>query len=209
MINLLIVDDHLVVRKGLHLLLGPKYGIQIIGEAASGVEAIQKFKQLQPDVVLMDIKMPEMDGITATQEIINLQKNANILALTSFTEPDQINAIINAGALGYILKDSDAEELINAIQQVAKGNLFIPKELARNFTSSQRTPTKNNNKYQFTEREKDVLSCLASGLTNKQIAEKLFIGEVTARFHVSNIIKKMGVNNRAQVIAKVLEEKLI
>lgn len=209
MIKLLIVDDHLVVRKGLQLLLTAKYGVDIVGEACNGLEAVEMAKQLKPDVILMDIKMPKMDGVTATKEIITHQPHANILALTSFTEPDQVNAIIQAGALGYILKDSSTEELVNAIQQVAQGNLFIPKEMARSFSPNMQPASPPKNKYPLTEREIDVLRYLVSGLTNKQIAEKLFFSEVTARFHVSNIIRKLGVHNRAQVIAKALEEKLV
>jgi NarL family two-component system response regulator LiaR len=209
MINLLIVDDHLVVRRGLELLLKPNYGVTILSEASNGLEAIEKTNQYKPDVILMDIKMPKMDGIEATREIIKLHPNARILALTSFTEPDQVNAVIQAGALGYILKDSSAEELINAIHQVADGNLFVPKELADSFRHFQQKIQPEKNKYVLTEREKDVLTLLVSGLTNKEIANKLFLSDVTARFHVSNIIHKLGVKNRGQVIKKALEEKLV
>ncbi|MAT41451.1 MAG: DNA-binding response regulator [Anaerolineaceae bacterium] len=209
MIKLLIVDDHLVVRRGLELLLKPNHGVTIISEASNGLEAIEKTNQHKPDVILMDLKMPKMDGIEATREIIKLHPNARILALTSFTEPDQVNAVIQAGALGYILKDSSAEELINAIHQVADGNLFVPKELANSFRHFQKNVSVDKNNYDLTEREKDVLNLLVSGLTNKEIAEKLFLSDVTARFHVSNIIHKLGVKNRGQVIKKALEEKLI
>lgn len=209
MIKLLIVDDHLVVRRGLELLLKPNHGVTIISEASNGLEAIEKTNQHKPDVILMDLKMPKMDGIEATREIIKLHPNARILALTSFTEPDQVNAVIQAGALGYILKDSSAEELINAIHLVADGNLFVPKELANSFRHFQKNVSIEKNSYDLTEREKDVLNLLVSGLTNKEIAEKLFLSDVTARFHVSNIIHKLGVKNRGQVIKKALEEKLI
>ena len=209
MIKLLIVDDHLVVRRGLELLLKPNHGVTIISEASNGLEAIEKTNQHKPDVILMDLKMPKMDAIEATREIIKLHPNARILALTSFTEPDQVNAVMQAGALGYILKDPSAEELINATQQVADGNLFVPKELANSFRHFQKNVSIEKNNYDLTEREKDVLNLLVSGLTNKEIAEKLFLSDVTARFHVSNIIHKLGVKNRGQVIKKALEEKLI
>ena len=135
MIKVLVVDDHFVVRRGLELLLKPKYGIEIIAEASNGLEAIERTKQYNPDVILMDIKMPKLNGIQATSEIIKLFPDSKILALTSFTEPEQVNAIIQAGALGYLLKDSQTEELIEAITQVSKGNLFIPKEIARSFAN--------------------------------------------------------------------------
>ena len=207
MINLLVVDDHLVVRRGLELLLKPKHGVQIIAEAHNGLEAIERVKQYKPDVILMDIKMPKMNGIEAAQIITSEYPESRILALTSFTEPEQVNAIIQAGALGYILKDSTAEELINAIHQVAAGNLFIPKEMARSFFAQEQPSPKKAIK--LTDREQEVLALLVTGQTNKEIAEALYLSEVTARFHVSNIIHKLGVKNRGQVLKQALEEHLV
>ena len=211
-IRLLIADDHLVVRKGLRLLLTPKYGVEIVAEAENGLEAVQLCQQLNPDVCLLDLKMPVLDGLSAARQILSAQPLAAILILTSASEPDQVSQAIEMGVLGYILKDSSAEELIEAIQQVAAGKIFLPKELARNLRAQHKTgatPTASAYTYQLTEREMDVLKLVSQGFTNKQIASHLYLGEVTARFHMSNLMRKLGVKNRGQVIAKALEEHLI
>jgi DNA-binding NarL/FixJ family response regulator len=213
-IKILVVDDHIVVRRGLELLLTPKYGIEIVGEAINGLDAIEKTEQLLPDVILMDVKMPQMNGIEATERIHNHYPAIKILALTSYSEQDQIARIIKAGALGYILKDSSPEELIEAINQVASGNLFVSKQVANEFVTQLsddegKTEKSSLDVYNLTPRETEVFHLLVKGHTNKQIAQELVLSEVTARFHVSNILHKFNVKNRSHLIASAVDKRLI
>jgi len=206
MIRVLVVDDHFVVRQGLVTLLVPRNGMQVIGEAATGREAIRQARMLQPDVILMDLIMPEMEGVEAITLIKQENPSARILVLTSFGEAKQVTAAIQAGAMGYLLKDSSPDDLLNAIRGVYRGNLVLPQALAVELIHSKPTLAIPD---QLTERETDVLQLLALGQSNKEIAGNLNISTTTVRSHISNIFMKLSVSNRTQAVLVAQERHLI
>jgi NarL family two-component system response regulator LiaR len=195
LIRVLIADDHFVVRQGLATLLVARNGMEVVGEAANGREAVELAQALQPDVILMDLAMPELDGSEAILLIKAQNPAARILVLTSFGEKEKVTATIRAGALGYLLKDSSPDDLFYAIRSVHRGNLFIPEDLARDLMQPQ-TPTPTG--VQFTERELDVLRLLVQGKSNPEIGKILFISPTTVRSHVTSILTKLNVANRTQ-----------
>jgi NarL family two-component system response regulator LiaR len=195
LIRVLIADDHFVVRQGLCALLVARNGMEVVGEAANGREAVELAQALQPDVILMDLAMPELDGSEAILLIKAQNPAARILVLTSFGEKEKVTATIRAGALGYLLKDSSPDDLFYAIRSVHRGNLFIPEDLARDLMQPQ-TPTPTG--VQFTERELDVLRLLVQGKSNPEIGKILFISPTTVRSHVTSILTKLNVANRTQ-----------
>lgn len=198
-IRILIVDDHAVVRQGLAAMLTPRYGLQIIGEAANGRTAVELARTLRPDVITMDLQMPEMDGIEATLAIRREDTDVPILVLTSFNEDGQAAAIMAAGASGYILKDSSADELIQAIRSVHSGHLVLSRPVMQVMaTPSQNKTAADETPDALTPRELDVLRGIADGLTNQGIALHLGIGATTVRSHVSSVLAKLGASNRAQ-----------
>jgi NarL family two-component system response regulator LiaR len=208
-IRVLIADDHAIVRKGLQALLATEPGIKVVGEATNGVQAIAEANQLCPDVILMDLVMPELDGIAAIQHINARQPNIRILVLTSFATDDKIFPAIKAGALGYLLKDTDPHELVQAIRQVHQGESSLHPLVARKVLeelsqSSQQPP----NTTPLTEREEAVLRLVAQGQSNRQIAEALTIRETTVRTHVSRILSKLHVASRTQAALYALREGL-
>lgn len=206
LIRILIADDHFVVRQGLATLLVPRNGMQVVGEAANGREAVEQARTLQPDVILMDMLMPEMDGPGAITLIKQENPNARILVLTSFGERDQVSVAIRAGALGYLLKDSTPDDLFHAIRSVYRGNLVIPQALAIELMQPQPAEAMPG---QLTERETDVLRMLARGQSNKEIARNLNISTTTVRSHVSNILMKLNVSNRTQAVLVAQEHHLL
>lgn len=210
-IQILIVDDQAIVRKGIKALLATEAHLQVIGEAENGKVAIEKIARLQPDVILMDLQMPEMNGIEAIQHIIAQQASARILVLTSFASDDMLFPAIKAGALGYLLKDSSPEELIQAIQQVYRGESSLHPAIARKVLqelSRPPAPEKPPTVEPLTERELDVLRLVAKGLGNQQIAEQLVISEATVRTHVSNILSKLHLASRTQAALYALQKGL-
>ncbi len=206
LIRILIADDHFVVRQGLAALLAPRNGMEVVGEAATGREAVDRARVLQPDVILMDMMMPEMDGPEAIALIKQENPAARILVLTSFGESKQISAAIQAGALGYLLKDSSPDDLLHAIQSVYRGNLVLPQDLALKLMQPQPAAAALD---QLTERETDVLRLLAKGQSNQEIAAALNIGMTTVRSHVSNILMKLNVSNRTQAALVAQERQLL
>ena len=206
LIRILIADDHFVVRQGLATLLVPRNGMQVVGEAANGREAVEQARKLQPDVILMDMLMPEMDGPGAITLIKQENPNARILVLTSFGERDQVSVAIRAGALGYLLKDSTPDDLFHAIRSVYRGNLVLPQALATELMQPQPIAAASG---QITERETDVLRMLARGQSNKEIARNLNISTTTVRSHVSNILMKLNVSNRTQAVLVAQEHHLL
>ena len=206
LIRILIADDHFVVRQGLAALLVPRNGMQVVGEAATGREAVDRARYLQPDVILMDMMMPEMDGPEAIALIKQENPAARILVLTSFGESKQISAAIQAGALGYLLKDSSPDDLLHAIHSVYRGNLVLPQDLALKLMQPQPAAGDLD---QLTERETDVLRLLAKGQSNQEIAATLNIGMTTVRSHVSNILMKLNVSNRTQAALVAQERRLL
>lgn len=208
-IRILIADDHAVVREGLHALIDGKPDLELVGEAANGEEAVSKTRSLQPDVILMDLMMPLKTGIEAIQEIRQENPQARILVLTSFAEEDQIFAAIKSGALGYLLKDSSPQELIEAIRCVYRGESSLHPLVARKLILGLGKDEKPEaDDAGLTEREVEILKLVARGLSNLAIAQKLFIGEGTVRFHVSNILSKLRLENRIQAALYALREGL-
>jgi len=206
LIRVLIADDHFVVRQGLTALLSPRNGMQVVGEAANGREAVDLARRLQPDVILMDMIMPEMDGPEAIALIKQENPKARILVLTSFGEGKQISTAVQAGALGYLLKDSSPDDLLHAIRSVHRGNLVLPQDLAVKLMQPQPAVAALD---QLTERETDVLRLLAQGQSNQEIARSLNISATTVRSHVSNILMKLGVSNRTQAALVSRERALL
>jgi len=206
LIRILIADDHYVVRKGLATLLVPRNGTEVVGEAATGREAVELARALQPDVILMDMIMPEMDGPEAIACIKQENPNARILVITSFGDSKQVSAAIQAGALGYLLKDASPDDLLHAIRTVYRGNLVVPQDLAVKLMQPQPAAPALD---QLTERETDVLRLLAQGQSNQEIARNLHISTTTVRSHVSSILMKLGVSNRTQAVLVAQERKLL
>jgi len=198
-IRVLIVDDHTVVREGLSSLLSSKrYAIDVVGEAADGVEAVVKARRLRPDVILMDMVMPRMDGLQAIREIRSEQPDARILILTSFDDDAVIMEALKAGALGYMRKDATADELVQAIRSTHLGRSSLPPEMAQRLMKIDSESRKPHPDDRLTRREQEVLSYLQKGYSNRDIAKALNISPTTVRTHVSNILRKLGVSNRTQ-----------
>lgn len=195
-IRVLIVDDHSVVRQGLRMFLGSDPELEVVGEARDGAEAISLTRQLQPDVVLMDLLMPGMDGIAATRVIRRDLPDAEVVALTSVLEDVAVIDAMRAGAIGYLLKDTDAHELRRAIKAAAVGQVQLSPQAAARLLREVRTPEKSAEP--LTGREIEVLRLLAQGKSNKEIAGTLNIAEQTTKTHVSHILDKLGVPSRTQ-----------
>ncbi len=208
-IRVLVVDDHFVVRKGICSLLATEDDITVVGEAHNGAEAVEEAARLQPDVILMDLVMPQMDGIAAIQEIRNGQADVRILVLTSFVADDKVFPAIRAGALGYILKDTGPLELINAIRQVYRGEPSLHPAIARKVLHElSQPPERPPTSEPLTEREVEVLRLVGQGESNQQIAAALAITEATVRKHVSSILSKLHVASRTQAALYAVREGL-
>jgi DNA-binding NarL/FixJ family response regulator len=198
-IRVLIVDDHAVVREGLRTYLELEDRLQIVGEAANGREASDKVRALQPDVVLMDLLMPEMDGISATKAIKEHSPDVKVIVLTSFQDDEHIMPAIEAGATGYLLKDVSAPELVKAIEGAYEGQAQLHPEVARKLMEQVRQPRRRQDPAEeLTPRERDVLRLIASGMSNKEIARELVMTERTVKGHVSNILGKLNLQDRTQ-----------
>lgn len=208
-IRVLVVDDHPIVVKGTRALLEEIDDIEVVGDAQNGLVAIEENKKLQPDVILMDLIMPEMDGIEAIRLITEEQPNAKILVLTSFITDDKVFPAIKAGALGYLLKDSEPDDLVKAIRQVDRGEPSLHPSIARKMLQElgRSTPEKPIPE-PLTDRETEVLRLLAKGHDNQEIADKLVIAEVTVRTHISRILRKLHLANRVQATLYALREGL-
>jgi two-component system, NarL family, response regulator LiaR len=194
-IRVLIADDHEVVRQGLRTFLEIDPDLEVVGEAADGLEAVRMAHRLRPDVVLMDLLMPELDGIAATQRIRNELPNTEVMALTSVLEDASVVGAVRAGAIGYLLKDTRAKELRQAIKAAAAGQVQLSPEAAARLMREVVAPERPE---VLSERETDVLQLLAHGLANKEIARSLSITEKTVKTHVSSILGKLGVQSRTQ-----------
>ncbi len=197
-IRVLIVDDHGVVREGLRAYLELEPDIQVIGEARDGQEAVRRASELQPDVVLMDLVMPNMGGVDATTRIKEQQPHVHVIVLTSFLEDDQVVPAIKAGATSYLLKDVAASDLARAIRAARAGQAQLHPAVARRLMQQVTAPRKPDAGAQLTEREREVLRLLADGRSNKEIARALVVSERTVKGHVSNILGKLGLQDRTQ-----------
>ncbi|WP_221497679.1 response regulator [Pseudonocardia eucalypti] len=194
-VRVLIADDHAVVRQGLRMFLRLDPELEVVGEAVNGAEAISLAHQLTPDVVLMDLLMPGTDGITATQRIRRELPDTEVLALTSVLEDASVVGAVQAGAVGYLLKDTQAEQLCIAIKAAARGQVQLAPEAAARLVREVRAPESPE---ALTGRETEVLRALATGLTNRQIGRALSIGERTVKTHVSHVLVKLGLQSRTQ-----------
>lgn len=206
-IRVMIVDDHAVVRSGLSAFLLAFDDLELAGEAGSGAEAVRTCGEKSPDVVLMDLVMPGMDGATATAEIRAACPSVQVLALTSFPEEDLVQKALAAGAIGYLLKNVSAEELAAAIRSAHAGRGTLAPEAAEALIrTTQRGPALGAD---LTAREREVLALMAEGFSNPQIAETLVVSRSTVKFHVSSILAKLGVAGRTEAVALALQEKLL
>lgn len=206
-IRILIADDHAIVREGLRALFATEPGLELVAEASDGVEAVDRVRTMKPDVILLDMMMPRKDGLDAIKEIINYNPEARILVLTSFAEDEKVFPAIKAGALGYLLKDSSPQELLQAIHNVYRGEASLHPTIARKLMRelnqpASRPPTTDP----LTEREVEVLRLVAQGLSNDDIAERLVVSERTIRTHVSHILDKLHLANRTQMALYAVRE---
>ena len=208
-IRVLIVDDHGVVRRGLRGYLELLDDIEVIGEAENGLRGVELSAELVPDVILMDIVMPELDGIAAISRIKAAQPGVQVVALTSFIEEDKVTAALEAGASGYLLKDAEAEEVAAAVRAAYAGEVHLDPAVARLLTQRMRDKKLRPDPVEpLTERERDVLRLLGQGMSNKEIGSALFITERTARTYVSNILGKLGLASRTQAALYAVEHKI-
>lgn len=206
-IRVFLADDHAVVRKGIEALIGTEEGMEVVGSAADGEEAIAAVARLEPDVILLDLQMPRKGGLEAIAEIKERDPSARILVLTSFSDDDKVFAAIKAGALGYILKDAAPHDLLVAIRNVCAGKSSLDPEIALKVIHEINKPSRLPPTGEpLTEREMEILQLVARGLSNQQIAEKLIISERTARTHISNILAKLHLANRTQAALYALRQ---
>jgi NarL family two-component system response regulator LiaR len=208
-IRLLIVDDHKVVRNGLQVFISLYDEIEVVGEARNGQQALEQCAALQPDVVLMDMVMPVMDGPTATRLIREQFPQVQVVALTSFDEEEIVQRAIEAGAVGYLYKDVEEDELIDAIRSAREGRPVLAPEAMKALMDRTVAPVELPAVEPLTKREREVLSLVAQGMTNPQIAEQLVISTSTVQFHVHNILGKLGVSTRTEAVAMAIQSKLI
>lgn len=208
-VRILIVDDHEIVREGLQTLLVEEQNIEVVGLAANGLQAIDMVKSLAPDVVLMDLVMPEMDGIEAIHRITQLNTASQIIVLTSFADDKRVHAAINAGAISYLLKDVLKPELLNAIYLAVQGKSTFHAEALQALIRQTREPETQIAPINLTEREQDVLRLVAQGKSNKEIAGLLYLTEGTVKGYMSAILAKIGVADRTQAALYAIKHKLV
>lgn len=208
MIKVLLVDDHEMVRMGLAAYLATVEDIEVVGEARNGKEGVKLANALKPDVILMDLVMDEMDGIEATKEITAQLPDMKVIVLTSFVDDEKVYPVIEAGALSYLLKTSKASQIADAIRAAVTGEPVVESKVAKKMMSHYRKMQQPLPHDALTERERDVLTLIAHGKTNQQIADELFIGIKTVKTHVSNIFQKLGVEDRTQAAIYAIRNKL-
>ena len=205
-IKIILVDDHEMVRLGLKSFLNLQPDVEVVGEAGNGLDGINLALELKPDVVVMDLVMPEMSGVEATLKLLEEWKEAKILVLTSYLDNEKIYPVIEAGAKGYMLKTSSAAEILNAIQKVARGELAIEIEVDKKIKAHDMQPELHED---LTARERDILRLLAKGYDNQTIADELFISLKTVKTHVSNILAKLEVDDRTQAVVYAFKHHLV
>ena len=208
-VRVLLVDDHAVVRQGLCMFLALDDGIAVVGEASDGREAVERARALRPDVVLMDMLMPVMNGIAATREIRASLPETQVLALTSVLEDDSVIGAVQAGAVGYLLKDTQADALCVAIRAAADGKVQLAPEAAARLVREVRIPAQATETPALTAREQDVLALVARGRSNREIARELVIAEKTVKTHVSAILTKLDLRSRTQAALYAVQQGLV
>ena len=206
-IRLMIVDDHRVVRSGLSAFLLAYDDLKLVGEASGGEQAVRLCAEVKPDVVLMDLVMPGMDGIAATKAIREQCPRTQVIALTSFGDLERVQAALKAGAIGYLLKDVSDVELVAAVRNAAAGQPTLAADAQRALIQATTTPKPPGS--DLTEREREVLALMVKGMSNDEIAEHLTVRPSTAKFHVSNILSKLGVTTRTEAVAMALQNHLV
>lgn len=214
-IRVLVVDDHDIVRYGICSVLKSSADIEVVGEASNGVIAVQKYNELTPDVILLDISMPEMNGIETTRNIIKNHADARILILTMHLNEEYLNQVLSAGASGYILKNTDIGEMLNAIRSVAEGKQIFSAPISSIMTekyvrsAQYKHDDGDSNTPNLTKRETEILQKIADGKTSQEIAEVLFISPRTVDTHRANLIQKLGVKNSAGLVRYAIENQLV
>ncbi len=209
MIRVMLVDDHAVVRSGLSAFLLAFDDLELVGEAADGAEALALCARDCPDVILMDLVMPRMDGATATRAIREKYPDTQVIALTSFKEDDLVQDALKAGAIGYLLKNISADELANAIRAAHAGRPTLAPEAAQALIHTARNADARLLGHDLTEREREVLALMVEGLNNTEISERLIVSRSTVKFHVSNILSKLQVSSRTEAVALALQTHLV
>ena len=220
MINVLLVEDHELYRMGLSMVLAKSEDVNLLGEAANGLEGVRKARELAPDVILMDIGLPDIDGIEATERIKDIVPDCRILMLTSRDGEQDVLSAFSAGADGYVMKGTSPEQTINAIKAVNEGVGWIDPSIAKmvfsnigkkntEYVTNEVEDSRLKNSYGLTERELDVLNLMVDGLSNPQIADKLFISKATAKAHVHSILQKLCTASRTQATVKAMKEGLL
>ena len=206
-VRVMLVDDHTVVRSGLGAVLMAYDDMELVGEASDGEEAVRVCERTRPDVILMDLLMPKMDGVAATQAILKACPQMKIIALTSFKEKEYVEGALKAGATGYLLKNVSAEELVSAIRKAASGQPSLSPEAAQVLIKKMNEPAEPA--YDLTERERDILKLMVEGLSNADIAERLIVSQSTVKFHVSNVLSKLGATSRTEAVAIAMKHNLV
>ena len=210
-IRVLLCDDQALVRSGFRMILDARPDLEVIGEAEDGLQAVEQTRALGPDVVLMDIRMPNLDGLAATRQIVASGSAARVLILTTFDPDEYVYEAIRAGASGFLLKDVEPEELVDAIRVVAAGNALlgatVTQRLLERFAGS--SPAQSPSLDVLTEREIDILRLVAQGLSNAEIADRLVVGETTVKSHVSSILRKLRVRDRVQAVIAAYDAGLV
>jgi two-component system, NarL family, response regulator LiaR len=205
----MLVDDHAVVRSGLSAFLLTYKDLQLVGEAADGQEAIAECRRSEPDVILMDLVMPHMDGATAIRIIREQHPDVQIIALTSFKDQELVQQALKAGAIGYLLKDVSADELADAIRAAHAGRPTLAPEAAEALIHTARSSGTRAPGHDLTDREREVLALMVEGLNNTEISERLIVSRSTVKFHVSNILSKLQVSSRTEAVAMALQQRLV
>ena len=212
-IRVLIADDQALVRSGFRLILETRSDMEVVGEAEDGRQAVTLAQELEPDVVLMDVRMPNVDGIEATRRIVESGSGARIVVLTTFDVDDYVYAAIRAGASGFLLKDVRPADLIDAIRLIADGNALlgptVTRRLLDRFAEAPRVEVETAATKSLTAREREILRLIASGLSNAEIAERLYLGETTVKTHVSSVLRKLGVRDRVQAVIVAFDVGLV
>jgi DNA-binding NarL/FixJ family response regulator len=208
-VRLLIADDHPVVRDGLCAMFAADPGFEVVGEAADGAEAVRLARELHPDVILMDLRMPGTDGLTAITELSRRRVPARVLVLTTYDTDSHVMPAIEAGAAGYLLKDAPRADLLRAVRAAANGEAVLAPAVAARLMSQVRGPAAGAPQHQLSQRELEVLELVAGGHTNRQAAVKLFITEATIKTHLLNIYGKLGVSDRAAAVAEAYNRGLL
>jgi DNA-binding NarL/FixJ family response regulator len=214
MIRVMLVDDQAMVRTGFRMILEAEPGITVVGEAIDGRDAVEMVDRARPDVILMDVRMPNMDGIQACGRICARESSARVMMLTTFDLDDYVHAALHAGASGFLLKDAPPEQLIEAIRVVAAGDALLAPSVTQTLIDEiARRPRRQPEEFpgigELTERESDVIRLMARGLSNAEIAGKLFLGEATVKTHVGRILAKLGARDRVQAVVAAYESGLV